>query len=176
VARFLATIYEHIGPSSLPVYLWLYRSLLGLGRFFSFLILHTVGGTLWTGDQPVVRPLPTNRTTQTQTKRTHIHALSGIRTHDPNFRASEDCPCTGLRSHYDRHQLTNLWFILSLFISRYPRCSLTWILLYSLALQLFAPGPNPAGRNLPNYLRVVTEWKSFAIVIGLIKYVHYILM
>jgi hypothetical protein len=43
---------------------------LDLGRFFSFLILNTVGRTPWTGDQPVARPLPTHRTTQTQNKRT----------------------------------------------------------------------------------------------------------
>jgi hypothetical protein len=39
-------------------------------RFFSFLILHTVGRTPWTVDQSVARPLPTHRTTQTQNKRT----------------------------------------------------------------------------------------------------------
>jgi hypothetical protein len=49
--------------------LWLY-SRLDLGRFFSFLILYTVGRTPWTGDQPVARPLPTHKTTQTQKKRT----------------------------------------------------------------------------------------------------------
>jgi hypothetical protein len=49
--------------------LWLY-SPLDLSRFFSFLILYTVGRTPWTGDQPVARPLPTHRTTQTQNKRT----------------------------------------------------------------------------------------------------------
>jgi hypothetical protein len=43
------------------------QPLLGLGRFFSFLILYTVGRTPWTGDQPVARPLPAHRTTQTQT-------------------------------------------------------------------------------------------------------------
>jgi hypothetical protein len=48
----------------------LYIPLLGLGRFFSFLILYRVGRTPWTGDQPVARPLPTHRTTQTQNKRT----------------------------------------------------------------------------------------------------------
>jgi hypothetical protein len=42
--------------------------LLDLGRFFSFLILYTVGRNLWTGDQPVARPLPTHRTAQTQNK------------------------------------------------------------------------------------------------------------
>jgi hypothetical protein len=48
--------------------LWLYSPLLGLGRFFSFLILYTVGRTPWTEDQPIARPLPTHRTTQTQNK------------------------------------------------------------------------------------------------------------
>jgi hypothetical protein len=39
--------------------LCLYSPLLGLGRFFSFLILYRVGRTPWTEDQPVARPLPT---------------------------------------------------------------------------------------------------------------------
>jgi hypothetical protein len=71
--------------------LWLYSPLLGLGRFLSFLIIYTVGRPPWTGDQPVARPLPTHRATQTQNKRARfehferaktVHALSGIRTHD----------------------------------------------------------------------------------------------
>jgi hypothetical protein len=50
-------------PNYLPMPL---RSfLLDLGRFFSFLILYTVGRTPWTGDQPVARPLSTHRTTET---------------------------------------------------------------------------------------------------------------
>jgi hypothetical protein len=43
--------------------------LLDLGRIFNFLILYAVGWTPWTGDQPVLRTLPTHRTTQTQNKR-----------------------------------------------------------------------------------------------------------
>jgi hypothetical protein len=43
---------------------------MGFGRFFSFLIFYTVGRTPCTGDQPVARPLPRHRTTQTQNKRT----------------------------------------------------------------------------------------------------------
>jgi hypothetical protein len=67
----------------LPIYLSIYLSvcisiylsvalepLLVLGRFFSSLILYTVCRTPWTGDQPVERPQPTHRTTQTQNKRT----------------------------------------------------------------------------------------------------------
>jgi hypothetical protein len=42
------------------------------GRFFSFVILYTFGRTSWTGNQPVTRPLPTHRTTQTQNTRTQI--------------------------------------------------------------------------------------------------------
>jgi hypothetical protein len=49
--------------------LWFYI-LLDLGRFISLLIIYKVGRTPWTGDQPVARPLPTHRTTQTQNKRT----------------------------------------------------------------------------------------------------------
>jgi hypothetical protein len=43
---------------------------LDLGRFFIFLIIYTVRRTPWTGDQPVPRPLPAHRATQTQNKRT----------------------------------------------------------------------------------------------------------
>jgi hypothetical protein len=34
---------------------------------------------------------------------TDIHALSGIRTHDPSIRASEDSSCLRRRGHWDRH-------------------------------------------------------------------------
>jgi hypothetical protein len=37
---------------------------------FQFLNMYTVGRTLWTGDQPIARPLPIQGTTQTQNKRT----------------------------------------------------------------------------------------------------------
>jgi hypothetical protein len=53
----------------------IYRStvlLLGFGHFFSFLILYTVGRTLWMGDQPVARPLPT----QNKTDRINAHRHS----------------------------------------------------------------------------------------------------
>jgi hypothetical protein len=35
-------------------------------------LFYTDGRTLWTSDQPVARPLPTHRTTQTQNKRKQI--------------------------------------------------------------------------------------------------------
>jgi hypothetical protein len=50
--------------------LWLY-SPLDLGRFFSFLILFTIGIAPWTGDQPVASLLSTSRRTHTQNKRGH---------------------------------------------------------------------------------------------------------
>jgi hypothetical protein len=52
------------------IYLSIYRPLLGLGRFFSFLNFYTVGRTPWTGDEPVALPLPAHTTEQTQNKRT----------------------------------------------------------------------------------------------------------
>jgi hypothetical protein len=76
--------------------------LLDLGRFFSFLILYTIGRTPWTGDQPVAKLLPTHRTIETQYMHTDIQALSGIRTHDPSVRASEDSSCLRRRGHCDR--------------------------------------------------------------------------
>jgi hypothetical protein len=65
------------------LFLWLYSPLLGPGRFFSLLILYTVGMTPWTD----------------------IHATSDIRTHDPNVRAGEDSSCLRLRGHCDQ----SLW-------------------------------------------------------------------
>jgi hypothetical protein len=59
---------KHMGIHVKTLLLWLYTLLLGLGRFFSFLIPYTVGRTPWTGDQPVANPLPTYWTTQTQNK------------------------------------------------------------------------------------------------------------
>jgi hypothetical protein len=69
---------------NLLILVQLYSPLLDLSRFLSFLFLCMVGTTLWPGDQPVSRPLPTHRTTRTQNKHTDIHASSGIRIHDPS--------------------------------------------------------------------------------------------
>jgi hypothetical protein len=55
--------------------IYLYGStvlLLDFGRFLNFFILYSVGRTPWSGDQPVAKPLPTQRTTQTQNKGTQI--------------------------------------------------------------------------------------------------------
>jgi hypothetical protein len=52
-------------------HLWVYSSC-GPWLLFEFLNLYIVGRTPWMGDQPVTRPLPTHRTTQTQNKLTQI--------------------------------------------------------------------------------------------------------
>jgi hypothetical protein len=61
---------------------------------------YTPGRTPWTSDQSVARPLPICR--KTQSKCTGISALSGIRTHDPSVRASEDSSYLTPRRHCDR--------------------------------------------------------------------------
>jgi hypothetical protein len=45
------------------------QSFVGPWLLFQFLDLYTVGRPPWTGDQPVVRPLPMHMITQTQNKR-----------------------------------------------------------------------------------------------------------
>jgi hypothetical protein len=62
----------------MPISLWLYSPLLDLGRLFSFLILHTVSRTPWTGD------LAAQNNINTQQTHIDIHVLSRIRTHDPS--------------------------------------------------------------------------------------------
>jgi hypothetical protein len=68
---------------------------------FHNLFFYTVGRTPWTSDQSVARPLPTHRINA----HTDIHALSGIRTHDPSVRASEDSSCLRQGGHCVRHSL-----------------------------------------------------------------------
>jgi hypothetical protein len=56
--------------SSCDTHIHTHTLYLDLGPFFSFLILYIIGRTPWTGAQPVARPLPTHRTTQTHNKST----------------------------------------------------------------------------------------------------------
>jgi hypothetical protein len=71
-------------------------------RFFSFLILYAVSRTPWTGDQPVARPLPTHRTTQTQNKLTQTSMpLVGFEPKIPVFERAKtghdlDCAATAI--------------------------------------------------------------------------------
>jgi hypothetical protein len=76
---------------------------LDLDRFFSFLILYTIGRTSWTGDQPVTRPMPTHRWTQTQNKRTQYRHPCLERDSYPRAqRSSERRSCLRPCSHCDR--------------------------------------------------------------------------
>jgi hypothetical protein len=86
---------------------WNFQQFQSPGLLFSSVIIFffTDGRTPCTSDQLVARPLPKHRTTQTQNKRIHtpnIHSLSGIRTHDPSVRASEDSSCLRPRGYCDR--------------------------------------------------------------------------
>jgi hypothetical protein len=75
-----------------------------LGFLSFFFNQFTDGRTPWTSDQPVARPLPKHRTTQTQKNAytPNIHALSEFRTHDHGFRASEDSACLRPLGYRDR--------------------------------------------------------------------------
>jgi hypothetical protein len=76
-----------------------------LASDFQFHDHFTDGRTPWSGDQLVAKPLPKHRATQTQNKHIHIpniHALCGIRTHDPGFRASDDSSCLRQLGYRDR--------------------------------------------------------------------------
>jgi hypothetical protein len=59
----LVSILSQMNP--VPIYLWFY-SPCGSSPLFQFLNLYTVGRTLWAGDQPVARLLPTRRIIQTE--------------------------------------------------------------------------------------------------------------
>jgi hypothetical protein len=77
-------------------------------------LIYTNGRTPWTRDQPVARPLPTQRTTHRKNAHTDIQVLSGIRIHDPTVRASEDSSSLRPRGHCDRppfhsHPQINTW-------------------------------------------------------------------
>jgi hypothetical protein len=50
-------------------------------------------------DQPVAKPVPTYKTTQTHK---NMHASSGIGTHDLSVGAGEDSSCLGTRGNCDR--------------------------------------------------------------------------
>jgi hypothetical protein len=66
----IVMIYLHLSLY-LSMYLSIYlQPFLGLGRFFLFLDVYTVGRTPWTGGQPFARPLPAHKRAQTQNKRT----------------------------------------------------------------------------------------------------------
>jgi hypothetical protein len=71
-------------------------------RFVShqFLNPNTVGRNPWTGDQPIVRPLPTQHNTTGMNA--DIYASSGIRNRNPSVRAGEDSSHLRSCGHCDR--------------------------------------------------------------------------
>jgi hypothetical protein len=80
--------------------------------------------TPWASDQLVARHLylHTNTEKLTHKQTLNIHALSGIRTHDPGFRANEDSACLRALGYRDRrllilHYLKYLEKNLTLFVS-----------------------------------------------------------
>jgi hypothetical protein len=107
--RSLITDYCLLRPD--VFFLWRYSPNLGLGLppwnspfQFGFLDLRqSVGllGRVISSSQGLSTCTQTQKNAHTQTL--HIHALSGILTHDPGFRASEDSACLRPLAYRDRH-------------------------------------------------------------------------
>jgi hypothetical protein len=106
------------------IHLWLYSTLLDLGCFFSFLIIFTVGRTIWTGDQPVAKPLPTHRTTQTQNKRKQTSMLwVGFEPTTPAFEWAKtvhalDGAATVIGSLTNYREHNSVWETISCLVSQ----------------------------------------------------------
>jgi hypothetical protein len=75
---------------------------MNLSDHFGFSRSYTFGRTPWAGDQLVARPLPVHKHRKTHTHKLNIHALSGIRSQDPGFQASEDSTCLRPLGYRDR--------------------------------------------------------------------------
>jgi hypothetical protein len=85
------------------IYLWLYSPLLDLGRFFSFLIRTQLVGLLGRGISPSQGCyLHTGQHKHRINAHIDIHALSGIRTHDPSVQAGEGSLCLRPSADCDR--------------------------------------------------------------------------
>jgi hypothetical protein len=82
----------------LPFFFYVSTALVGLGHFFSFLILYTVGRNPSMGDQPIARPLPTHKTTNRINSQTSIPRVG----FEPTIRANEDILCLRPRGNCDR--------------------------------------------------------------------------
>jgi hypothetical protein len=104
------------------IYQWLYSLLLGSGLFFSFVIISTqsVGllGRVISLSQG--HYLQTGQHKHRINAFTDIHALSGIRTHDPRVRASKESSCHRPSGYCDRQIyiymcvcVCKIWFVSS---------------------------------------------------------------
>jgi hypothetical protein len=127
---------------------WLYSPLLGPGFFFSFVIYftQTVGLLEWVISPSQGRYLKTGQHKHREKAYTNIHVLSGIRTHDPSFRASEDSSCLRSHCHCDQHShtsnLTN--FLVSVRHSTVLRLPLWHAAVWSPLYELSRHGRNAA--------------------------------
>jgi hypothetical protein len=86
------------------IHQWFYSLLLGPGFFYSVVIFftQTVGLLGWGISRLQGRYLHTGQHKYRINAHKHIHALSGIRTHDSSVRASEESSCLRPRGHCDR--------------------------------------------------------------------------
>jgi hypothetical protein len=97
------------------IHQWLYSSLLCPGIFFSSLIVFTKSvGLLGRVISPSQGRYPhTEQHKHRINAHTDIHALSGIRTHDPSVRASEDSSYLRPGDSCDRAIIHIYWLIIS---------------------------------------------------------------
>jgi hypothetical protein len=111
--RLLLHVRCHFFSSGATAPFWVLAYLHETLRPLQFSRSWTVGVTPWAGDQLVARPLPVHkhRRMHIHTQTLNIHALSGIRTHDPGFRASEDSACLRPLGYRDRHRTLLLSWI-----------------------------------------------------------------
>jgi hypothetical protein len=110
----LSAFYTSLYPARYFFFQWFFQPIQDPGLLLSPVIIFTDSRTPWTSDQPIARPLPKRRTTQTQNECIHtpnIHALSWIRTHHPSVRASEDSSCLRPRGNCDIPQDTTLQYL-----------------------------------------------------------------
>jgi hypothetical protein len=148
------------------IHQWLYSPLLGPGLFFSFIIcfMQTVGllGRVISPSQG--QYLHAGQHKHRINTYTDIHALSGIRTHDPSVRASEAC----LRPRDHRHQLYKFIvtvfsvFLMSIYLWLYSPCA-SWPLFQFLNLYRVGitpwTGDEPFARPLPTRRTTQTQNK-----------------
>jgi hypothetical protein len=114
------------------IFFLLLLPLWSIGLIYQFLDYFTDGRTPWTGDQLVARPLPvhkhrktsvrahththTHTHTHVHTQTLNIHVLSGIRTYDPDFRASENGACLRPLVYRDRLHIIRPKYFIVLFL------------------------------------------------------------
>jgi hypothetical protein len=102
-----------VNKITLFIHQWLYKPFLGPGLFFSFIIFftQTVGLLERVISPSQDRYLYTGQHKHRINAHTDIHTLSGIRTHDPSVRRSENSSCLRPRSHCARHTAFKLPYL-----------------------------------------------------------------